>query len=168
MSLVRATVDKTMAQNIELIGTAYHEAAHAVALHENGIVSDWVEVTTESTGSTECGKADFETMADKAIFVLALAGIHSESQVRPDTSVGEFAKIITGGSSDRHLVDSVFRKRWMATSWLSYHAAHNAAEAFVKRNWNQIDRVAKALLKKCESGFPARLTRPEVEQAIAG
>jgi hypothetical protein len=100
--------------------------------------------------------------------VIALAGIYAESRVRPDTSVEEFVKIITGGSSDRDIVDSVFRERWMAVKPLSYQVAHNAADAFVQRTWDQIERVAKALLTRCESGLPAKLNRDEVERAILG
>jgi len=145
--------------------TAWHEAAHAVVLHESGVGVEKVEVTSTNGGMTTPEAKSLSGIRDEQIALVALAGMHAESAVRTDYVMETGLAILFGATADRNLVFDLGSQWWAQQPTFSKQITHNKAQKMVLDHVDKIEKVAKALLAK--SGFPKVLASDEFRTAMS-
>ena len=144
----------------QLTGTAYHEAAHAVALKVKGVDVLKVEITTDDSGETVPEPEAFRMMSDDDVVTVALVGMYAESEVIKENSLAIALAILNGAVSDRAFFADRFKPYWNSRADLARQIAHNKAKKFIEGHWAEIARVAEAVLAK--PGLPKVLNRGEI------
>lgn len=145
-------------------GTAYHEAAHVIAIKDNNC-----QVRQVCVNEDESGFAEAEQLPSNAsdIVLIALVGMTAEYDLGSiSQSLEGFISAYVTAAGDRELITR-FSHEWTThfdSRSLWRQGQYNRATLFCQRHESDIRTLAHAILAK--EGFPKCLDSSEIESAL--